>query len=517
MHPRSAPVRRQPAEWRSGALVVLLVTALAGIAAPVAAADHRPRVSVRFTSEGSTVHRSIHYREVLWIHGRVKAPGKHLQAVLQQRQGASWVTRATDEVAARSGRLRLYWGITPDRAQLALRVVVSRRRHRVWVSSVKHVAVRGRPGPEPSGQIATGVSAEYDQSCAVRSTGVVVCWGSNSDGMLGNSFLNRSPVPVAVSGLGAATAISSGVYHSCALRSTAGVVCWGYNHGPGKWNSGAVSRLSDATAISSGYAHSCALRATGSVVCWGDNSFGQLGDGSKLGTYGEGGSRPESSRPLAVSGLSDATAIHAGDFDSCAVRATGGVVCWGGLYGADEDSSYTSVPVAIPGVSDATAVTSGGPFDLKSAYEVHTCVLRLTGGVMCWGDNSEGQLGDGSRRNRRHPVAVSGLGDAIAIDAGARFSCAVRATGGVVCWGANDDGQLGNGSKRLRRSPVPVAVSGLGDATAIATGYDHACAVRATGGVVCWGRNSQGGLGDDFANGTKEDVPMPVGVFGFRN
>jgi alpha-tubulin suppressor-like RCC1 family protein len=140
----------------------------------------------------------------------------------------------------------------------------------------------------------------------------------------------------------------------------------------------------------------------------------------------------------------------------------------------------------------------------------HTCAIDSDGGVLCWGSNDNGQLGDGSRTDRNHAVAVKNLGEpAIALAAGFAHSCALTKSGSVKCWGRNRYGELGNGN--TDRSSTPVDVSGLsGGVIAIAAGDEHTCAITAQGGVKCWGFNNLGQLGD----GTTDNRSEPVDVAG---
>jgi alpha-tubulin suppressor-like RCC1 family protein len=88
------------------------------------------------------------------------------------------------------------------------------------------------------------------------------------------------------------------------------------------------------------------------------------------------------------------------------------------------------------------------------------CVLLTNAAVKCWGNNGNGQLGDGTRTNRTRPVAVKGITHAVSIAIGGRHSCALSSDGTVRCWGQNSSGQLGNGTTSAR-SLTPVVVKGL--------------------------------------------------------
>jgi alpha-tubulin suppressor-like RCC1 family protein len=198
-------------------------------------------------------------------------------------------------------------------------------------------------------------------------------------------------------------------------------------------------------------------------------------------------------------------AIAAGGEHSCALLQNHSVSCWGdNSDGQLGDGSYatSSVPTLVSGLSDAIEVTGG---------HHHTCAVRTTGAVVCWGANASGQLGNGSTSVANTPVAVSGISDAVHISAGREHSCAVRSTGDVMCWGANESGQLGNGT--LTASSVPVAVSGLTGIARVAAGYAHTCAVRTDHGARCWGANESGELG----NGTLIKAKTPVIVTGLAD
>jgi hypothetical protein len=216
---------------------------------------------------------------------------------------------------------------------------------------------------------------------------------------------------------------------------------------------------------------------------------------------------------VSVSGLeSGVAAITAGGLHSCALMLTGGVNCWGfnefGQLG-DGTTTISATPVNVKGLSGIAAVTTGN---------YHSCALTSGGGVKCWGANEVGQLGDGTSSNRSAPVDVAGLTSGAAppqsllratLAAGGRFTCAVTATGGAKCWGRNAFGQLGDGRACGEDCPAPVNVSGLGSGvSAVAAGNVHACALMTSGTLKCWGANGAGQVGD----GTTTERTTPVDV-----
>ena len=360
-------------------------------------------------------------------------------------------------------------------------------------------------GPPTIPADATAIAAGGGHSCALLSGGTVKCWGNNNYGELGDGTTTSSLVPVAVTGITTATAITAGYSYSCALLSGGTIKCWGQNssgqlgNGTYGWNNGSsvpvsVTGITTATAITAGFGHSCALIVGGTVKCWGGNYYGELGDGTTNG--------PSVPVPVSVTGITTATAITAGSSYSCALLSGGAIKCWGqnssGELG-DGTTNSSSVAVSVTGITTATAITAGYSY---------SCALLSDGTIKCWGNNSSGQLGDGTITSSLVPVSVTGITTATAITTGYSYSCALLSGGTVKCWGQNSSGELGDGT--ITSSLVPVSVTGITTATSIRAGFSYSCALLSGGTVKCWGNNSSGQLGD----GTTNSSSVPVSVTG---
>ena len=352
------------------------------------------------------------------------------------------------------------------------------------------------------GAAALAISTGAYRSCALLANGAAECWGNNFSGELGDATIWNRRSPVQVLGLAAdAVALASGFEANCAFRVGGTVDCWGNNY-YGALGIGADSfratpvdvagLTSQVVAIDKGGAFGCAISTSGTVMCWGLNASGQLGDGTNL----------SHAQPVAVTGLGGtAVALATGGSHACALTTAGAVECWGangsGQLG-DGTSSSRAAPAEVLGLGAAVASITAGAS--------HTCALSTLGVIMCWGSDAYGQLGDGVSGAASTSVQVAGLPAGIVdVVAGEDYTCAIDSQGGVTCWGENSFGQLGNGT--ISRSPSPVV--GLPDrAVAVAAGYEHTCAVMRSRSLACWGNNDYSQLGD----GTAAPRIAPVAV-----
>jgi len=302
-----------------------------------------------------------------------------------------------------------------------------------------------RPIAVPGVSGATHVAAGQFDTCALLGSGAVKCWGLNSQGELGDgqtSAASSNTGPVLVKGLSSARQISVGWTHACALLSSGSVECWG-DGSHGQLGNGSdkqsdtpvvVAGLSNVRQIEAGDEDSCALLNDGTVECWGNGSSGQLGNG----TYAD------SPVPVAVQGLSGVTQISLGDSFACALLSTGSVECWGndfedqlGNFDAAGAGEADSTPVVVAQITNATSVALGGQT---------SCAITATPELTCWGysgffqyPSSDGIVGNWA------PTTVSGVSGVTQVSVGEYHVCALLDTGLVECWGDNYDGQDGNG------------------------------------------------------------------------
>ncbi len=365
------------------------------------------------------------------------------------------------------------------------------------------------------------IAAGSDHSIAIETDGKLWTWGDNLRGQLGDGTTTSSSTPVEVSGLTDVTAIAGGGSHTVALKNDGTVWVWGYNYYGqlgteiikecGFYSCSTtpvqVSGLTDVTAIAAGENHTFALKNDGTVWAWGDNSVGQLGDGTTT----------NSSTPVQLSGIADVDIIATGPNHTVVLKSDGTVLAWGdnrfGQLGVETtetcefaliNGDCSTTPVQISGLTDVAAIATG---------DSHTIVLKADGTVWAWGENTVGQLGNGTTTNSIIAVQVSGLTDVITITA----SIALKNDGTIWAWGENTVGQLGvettetcinSWGTTYPCSTTPVQVSWLANVIAIETGDDHTIALKTDGTVWAWGYNNYGQLGD----GTRDDRFIPVQV-----
>jgi alpha-tubulin suppressor-like RCC1 family protein len=298
---------------------------------------------------------------------------------------------------------------------------------------------------------ALSISAGTSNTCALLKNKTVKCWGYD---LVGNQATDQAKnlTPVAITGISDVAQIASGNFHTCALLGNGSIRCWG-NNTYGQLGSGVTSEseavpvyvkgITDAVRIGLGGFHSCAIVKDGTVECWGRNSELQVG----APAFSE-----SVTTPTIIAGVTNALTLSAGGTYSCALTNKS-VKCWGsgvnGLLGDGKNLSRANAEVV-------TALGEG-PLSIGAGYN-HACAIvsnrgASNGGAKCWG------VGLAGSPDTNMPVNVQGLSiGATEVVSGNKFSCA-RAGISIKCWGDNTFGQLGDGT--TENHPAAVDVNGL--------------------------------------------------------
>src|SRR5688572_29363216 len=309
--------------------------------------------------------------------------------------------------------------------------------------------------------------------CALRSDGKVFCWGSNQDGAIGE------------------------------LGGTTDDTC--DSNVPCRFTPRAVPGIDGVVQLAAAAKTVFARRSDGSVWSWGHNGSGLLGTGPSGVSF--------RAAPQPISGIANAIDIVAGSSTACARLGNGTVACWGqNFYGMllEPPSFVVQAPTIKSELANAKAIG-------LSMTAPYGCMIASDDKVKCWGQSSRGILGyppvgDGGAppppppgefdcgvfgpRCLTIPVAIGNLA-ASSIATGHFTTCATAKAGGVLCWGSNEHGALGNKTFDTEAHPTPAAPSDLpADITRVSGSSRHVCAVTSTGLLHCWGRNDEGEAGN---------------------
>jgi alpha-tubulin suppressor-like RCC1 family protein len=348
------------------------------------------------------------------------------------------------------------------------------------------------------GTVMKGIVPGGIHTCAIDALSSLYCWGTNGNGTVGDGTTVDHLAPVLVAGSVSFTQIATGTAHNCALSDVGDAYCWGRNYagqlGDGTTTDRTLPTLVlgglTFTSIDVGFNHSCAITEAGVAYCWGGDDLGQLGDGA-----------PAANRtsPSAVSGGHNFSVIRAGSKHTCALEtSTGFAYCWGanGLGqignggGGVTDSDMVKVPKAVNGARAYTQLDAGAS---------HNCAISGSY-TYCWGWNGYGQLGvtttatcAGSRPCAKAPKRLPASLVLSAVGLGTSHSCGLKgSTGTVYCWGNNTHGQLGDGTTTSESTPV--TLSGI-TLKSIRGGNSFTCGVGVDNNAYCWGINIFGALG----------------------
>jgi alpha-tubulin suppressor-like RCC1 family protein len=299
--------------------------------------------------------------------------------------------------------------------------------------------------------VAEGEGVNATQSLALKADGTVWAWGPNAWGELGDGTSTERATPVEV--LSGVKSVAAAYIKTIALKWDGTVWEWGFGFGATPVQ---VSGLSGITAVAGGKA-AYALRSDGTLWAWGSNSSGELGDGTTTAET----TPAQVHGPNGTGFLTGVKAVAGGRAYALALMVDGTVMAWGangvGQLG-DGTTTQRLTPAPVSGLSGVIAVVAG--------YE-HSLALKSDGTLWAWGWNAGGQLGDGTTggpdNTESTPVQVHGPNDTglltgvVAVAAGELHSLAQTSDGNVWAWGDNTHGQLGDGTTTQRTTPVQMS------------------------------------------------------------
>ena len=346
-------------------------------------------------------------------------------------------------------------------------------------------------------------SAHGTHSCAIDNVGDLWCWGSGEYGELGGEMITMKPLPRRVPDVPPIARVDLGENVTFAIDRSNRLWAWGHNdlgqlgigtRSPAEPQPHLIDVAQPQQTAASQY-FTCTRTRTGTTSCWGVNDCGELGDGTTTSRELPGPS---------VMSLAGTRALAVHDIFACAIDDAEQLRCWGSPL----DYSY------IPSWSTATLVT-GLPriVQLEGGCHLTMCAVDEAGAVWCIGQNTFGQLGNGTTTGSAVFTQVLDVGPtrgAMEIAVGAYHACARTADDHVYCWGNNASGELGTGEPGLMMTATPRELPFFDGSIPIddlEAGCNHTC-VRSGADLYCWGSNAVGSIGD----GALENRYAPVRV-----
>ena len=280
------------------------------------------------------------------------------------------------------------------------------------------------------------VSSGDLHTCGVTTTGVAYCWGHNQAGELGDGTTEDALTPVRVRGKLVFRQVSAGNQFTCGVTTSNAAYCWGMNPygqlgngndtGPescftGDGNSPCstkpvrVVRGLAFDHVSAGLDYVCGVTMDHVGWCWGANSAGQLGHHTSTGPELCFGIAPCSTKPIRVAGRLAFRSVSADASHTCSVTTGSVAYCWGSNWSGELGVGSGTGPETcdqqgfiFPCSTRPVRVAGELAFRAVDAGDAHTCGVRANGVAFCWGENSSGQLGDGTTQRRLRPRRVAG-------------------------------------------------------------------------------------------------------------
>ena len=341
-------------------------------------------------------------------------------------------------------------------------------------------------------------------SCAILDNGSAMCWGHDNYGQLGDggdtTNINKPTTYVSIEDGQSITQIYAKQSRTCIVLNDNTASCWGFNE-DGQAGDDSTNRYKSPSAkvqfpdgkrvksMGMGLKHTCAILEDDTLTCWGLDSHGALGNGNS--------DTSDKYTPQTITTPSDrkVVKVEPGATHTCILLDDGGVMCWGrdnlGQLGNGDTSDTIHAPSSNVELPEGRAAT-----DL-SVGDHHSCALLDNGSIACWGQNNHGQLGDNTTTNRPIPIYphLPAGSLAVSVAVGPFNTCAILENSSLYCWGHNGYGRLGIGVTGGVYT-TPMFVEGPTNIVDLSVNYDHTCGLSENGSISCWARGKYGQLGN---------------------
>ncbi len=343
-------------------------------------------------------------------------------------------------------------------------------------------------------------------TCAINQLNKLFCTGANDFGLLGVGDLDYRTAFTAVDaandysivGAGSAGAYS---YSNCAI-TTAGVLkCWGYNTYGGVGDGTTTHRNSPVVVdsgvsyskVSNGYHGACGITVAGVLKCWGYNNYYQVGDGTTTSR----------TSPVVVDAGTNYSQVVRGIYNTCAITTAGVLKCWGynafGTVGDGTTTDATSPTVIDSGTTYAT---------LTNSLTYTTCAITTTGILKCWGQGTNGQIGNGASANRLNPTIVNSGTSYSTVSNSQNTACAITTASVLKCWGLDRNFNIGLGVNSPNTSPQTIH-SGESFSQVIVSD-SRMCALNSLNVMKCSGQRLMGQMGDGLVSQFHSFTSVPA-------
>ncbi|HEY0707391.1 MAG TPA: hypothetical protein VGG33_11375 [Polyangia bacterium] len=359
------------------------------------------------------------------------------------------------------------------------------------------------------------VAAGVAYSVAMRANGEILAAGSNQYGQLGvsSATIDRTTFGL-VSGGHRYRAVSGGGMHVLAIRDDGVLMTWGRND-KGQLGDGSLTnrfapgaRVSGTwwRAVAAGYKHSLGITASGIRQGWGENTSGEAGVGNAF----------EANSPLAGANGTDEQYIAAGKSFGFAMKATGEMLMWGARGNGQLGMGTGTGNVITPARPYSASPLDGWATNVKpnqiAGGGSHSAAIRSNGQLETWGRNNDGQLGSSPSNTPSLAPGVRVSGDRwVSVAPGEAMTIALKASGTAWAWGGNAAGELGQGATGADNH-TPQQVTGDNRYLKVTSHYSNAFALRADGGLWGWGDNTNAQIGDGVVDGNPRATPVQVGA-----